>query len=281
VNCWRGKGEEVAAKLEATIAGGRPSVDITLGGEPYNYPRWRKMGILEKFIDIVPGVKNMDKGMYSKFGDWMLPGNNGVTPAYNTKKVPAAEAPRSWDDLLDPKWKGKLVITTDMKVWTTLALAEGGWGIEKTENFLTKLKQQQLSWGASHTSAHTLLIAGDYSIHGESYVYHTLQAQEKGAPVEWSRVSPVAITGPSMALQKKAPHPNATRLFLEWVFSPQGLAVYEKTTFFGAAFPGAGTHLSKALEGLPLVYRTEEGEIKSVDMGLDKRFAKILGATPD
>ena len=43
VNYWRGKGEEVAAKLEAEIAGGRSSVDITLGGEPYNYPRWRKM----------------------------------------------------------------------------------------------------------------------------------------------------------------------------------------------------------------------------------------------
>ncbi len=281
VNYWRGKGEEVAAKLEAEVAGGRAAVDMTLGGEPYNYPRWRKMGILEKYTDIIPGFKSMDKRMFSKFNDWAQPGNNGATPAYNTNKVSAAEAPKSWEDLLDPKWKGQLALTTDVKVWVTLALEEGGWGIEKTEDFLRKLKQQQPIWAASHTTGHTLMITGEFKIFGESYVYHTLQAKDRGAPVEWSRVKPVTVTGPSLALLKKAPHPNAARLLLEWIFSPRGLVVYDKVTYYGAASPGSGTRLAKALEGLPLVYRTEEGEIKAVDMGLEKRFSKILGTRPD
>src|SRR3990172_4709105 len=47
VTYWRGKGEEVAANLEAELSGRHHSVDIILGGEPYNYPRWRKMGAFE------------------------------------------------------------------------------------------------------------------------------------------------------------------------------------------------------------------------------------------
>ena len=115
----------------------------------------------------------------------------------------------------------------------------------------------------------------------ESYVYHTLQSRDKGAPVQWSRVSPVLVTGPSLTLSKRAPHPNAAKLFIEWLFSPQGLLKYDEITYFGAAFPGSGTRLSKALEGLSLVYRSEEGTIKAVEMGLAKRFAKIVGASGD
>jgi ABC-type Fe3+ transport system substrate-binding protein len=282
VNYWRGKGEEIASKLEGEYAGGRPSGDISLGGEPYNYPRWRKMGMLDKFTDIIPGMQKMDKRNYSRYGDWIQPGNNGVTPHYNTNKVSAAEAPKSWEDLLNPKWKGQLSITTDPKVWVTLAVEEGGWGLERTEDFLRKLKQQQLIWSSGHSTGHSLLIAGDFKILGEDYVYHTLLAKEaKGAPVEWSRVRPVPVTGPSIALMKKAPHPNAAKLLLEWLFSPQGILLYDKITYYGVATPGSGTRLSKALEGLPLVYRTEEGIIKSIDMGLEKRFADILGARPE
>ncbi len=180
---WRGKGEEVAAKLEAEIAGGRSSVDITLGGEPYNYPRWRTMGIMERFTDIIPGIKTKDKRMYSKYGDWAQPGNNGVTPAYNTNKVSAAEAPKSWEDLLDPKWKGQITLTPDVKAWVTLALEEGGWGIEKTEDFLRKLKEQKPIWVSSRPGATSLLIAGEFKIMGETYLQYIFQNQAKGAPV--------------------------------------------------------------------------------------------------
>ena len=110
----------------------------------------------------------------SKYGDWAISGENAVTPQYNTKLVSAAEAPKSWGDLLDPKWKGKIGITTDMKVWTTLALEEGG-----------------------------------------------------------------------------------------------------------SASPSSGTRMAKELEGLPVVYQTEEGIVKAIDMGLDKRFSKLLGLAQD
>ena len=71
-------------------------------------------------------------------------GNNAITPQYNSRLVSAAEAPRNWEDLLNPKWKGSIGLAPNMRPWFTLALGEGGWGVEKTEDFLRKLRQQQI-----------------------------------------------------------------------------------------------------------------------------------------
>ena len=281
VNHWRSQGAEMGAKLEQEYTAARSTVDILQGGEHFNYPRWRKMGLMVKFTDTIPGIGNVDKRMYSKYGDWAIPGNNATTPQYNTKLVSAAEAPKSWQDLLDPKWKGQIgVPASSIKQWAVLALAEGGWGMEKTENFLKRLKEQDPKFGAGYSATHALLIAGEFKIQAQGYVYHIFQSQKKGAPVNWSRVDPIMITGPAFLMSKNAPHPNAANLFLEWLFSPQGLLLWDKITMNGAAFPGAGTMTSKALEGLNLIYRTEETELKTIETNAINRFAAILGVTP-
>ena len=281
VEYWRGDGEAIASKVEAEFNGGRHTVDFLQGGEPGNYPRWRKIGIIEKFTDIIPAIEKLDKRMYGKNNDWVAVASIISSPTYNTKLVSAAEAPKSWEDLLNPKWKGKLGVTTDMKVWTNLALGEGkSWGITKTEEFLAKLKRDQnLIFAASHPVGHTMVISGEVEILADNYVRFVLLDKEKNAPVEWARVSPLSISGPSITLQKKAPHPNAARLFLEWLLSPQGLLLYEEKTRSGAAFPGTGTKTSKLVEGMPLVVRTEETLLKIQELGLDEKFAAILGVT--
>ena len=98
-----------------------------------------------------------------------------------------------------------------------------------------------------------LLIAGEYPILVENYWFQLTQPKKKGAPVDWIKVKPGPITGSSFSLQKKAPHPNAAMLYLEWQFSPQGLAIFDEFIGKGVPFPGAGTRVSKWLEGVPLV----------------------------
>ena len=281
VDYARQSSAEKATKLEAEHAIGRVTFDVMQGGEPIYYPRWRGMGVLEKFTDFVPGIGRIPKTMYSRHGDWMQAGNNAIVPMFNTKQVSPAEAPKKWEDMLDPKWKGKMAMTADMKGWSVLALTDNGWGIEKTEDFLKKLKQQQLIWASGHTAGHNLLIAGEFKVMVEGYLYHCLQSQKKGAPVEWVRTSPVPITGQAFTLMKKAPHPNAARLFIEWQFSSQGLKVYEATTQQGAIFPGAGTRQAQLVEGLVLAPRTEEILQKSIELRLEERFGNILGVTPE
>ena len=135
-------------------------------------------------------------------------------------------------------------------------------------------------WTPGHTAGHNLLIAGEFKVLCEDQWYHVRASREKGAPVDWVRVDPAPITGSSFTFVKNAPHPNSARLFLEWQFSLPGLMTFEAVTGKGAAFPGSGTRQSKALEGLNLVYRTEEGIIKAGEMNLEKKFADILGVTP-
>lgn len=267
-------------KLEAEHGVGRLTVDLCDAGELTSYPRWRETGLVEKYTDVIPSLEKKDKRTYSKYGDWAQLGNNVIVPMYNTKMVSAAEAPRTWDDLLDPKWKGKIGMTADMKSWYTLALGEGGWGIEKTEDYLRKLKQQNIIWAPGQPAGHSLLLAGEYKIMAWNYLRYILRPQKKGEPANWARVPGLPITGGTFVFTKKAPHPNAARLFIEWLFSPQGLAAYERITGYGDATPGSGTELSKVLDGIPLVFRTEEVLLKAGELGLVQRFANILGIQP-
>lgn len=281
LNYWRGQDLERVTRFETEHAIGRVSFDIMEGGAPENFPRWREKGMPDKYTDIIPGIERWDRNSYSKYGDWTMPENTPMVPMYNTKLVSAAEAPKKWEDLLDPKWKGKIALTPDMKVWYMLAMDEKGWGIARTEDFLKRLKLQQPIWTQGHSAGHSLLEAGEFSIMGEDYFRYIFQSQKKGAPVNWCKVNPIPVPGSYYLLAKKGEHPNAARLFLEWFLSPQGLAACEGITGKGAAFHGAGTRQANALEGQTLIYKTEEMIVKAANLGLIDRFAKILGVTPE
>ncbi len=125
-----------------------------------------------------------------------------------------------------------------------------------------------------------LLIAGEFKVFAEGFLDHVLTNQERGAPIDWSKANPVIITGTGLSPLKKASHPNTSSLFLEWIFSPQGLLAYEKDTGKGAAIPGSGTRTSKLIEGLDLIYQTENSTQKIIDLGLNEKFSNILGITP-
>ncbi len=278
VEYWRAQTEEIATKIEMEFSANRRTVDVVLGGDTSNFPRWRKMGILEKFTDLIPGREKWDKRYYSASGDSAQAGSNALTPQYNTNLVSAAEVPRSWEELLNPKWKGQLGTQTDPRTWWTIALAEGGWGLEKTIDFVTKLKAQKPNMVTGPSQGHALLIAGNFKIYTNNNLRHVLLSRKKGAPVDWCRVNPIIITGPSVIMPAKAPHTNAARLFVEWFLSPDGRRVDEQFSGYGFADAGSGSKLSEILKGHTLVIRTEEVILKAVEMGLDNKFTEMLVA---
>jgi iron(III) transport system substrate-binding protein len=279
IDYWRGRGEEIAAKLEAEFAGGRLSVDFCYGGAPENNPRWAKMGMLERYTDIIPGIDKLDKRRYGVRGDWVIPGLAPKTPQYNTGLVSPAEAPKSFDDMLNPKWRGQMGVEVESENWATLALSEGGWGLEKTQNYLMKLKELNPRFIQGGSAAHSLLVAGEFKIMAMGNLRHVIVSQEKKAPVDWIRVNPVLVTGPAYILMKKASHPNAARLFLEWQFSHQGLPVWANVSQHYV--PGIVDQMSKYLEGMHLIIRTEEVVLKGIEMGVIKKFNKLLYGIED
>ncbi len=277
VDFWGTNNTEIATKMEAEHIAGRCSVDILQGGDPENLPRWREKGWITKFTEIIPGIEKKPKSSYSKFGDAAQAGQTTYTPQYNTKLVSATEAPRSWEDLLNPRWKGQLVLGTTPRAWVTLALADGGWGIGKTEEFLAKLRRQEPIWVSGPTAGLTLVIAGESKILADGLFHSYVLAIQKGAPIEWCRVHPIVVAGAYISLPTKAPNPNSARLFMEWLLSPQGSIQYERITNQGSPLPGSGTKTSKLLEGFNFCIRDEEVILKSAALNLEERFKEILG----
>ena len=276
VEYWRGESEEASSKLEQEFNSKRRTVDVASGPGEVNFPRWRKMGLFEKFTDLIPGIEKWDKQFYSSWGDTAVPGSQGTTPQYNAKLVSPAEAPKSWEELLNPKWKGQLGMPTDSRSWWTIALAEGGWGVEKTLDFVTKLKAQEPKMQKGPPQGHALLIAGDFKIFTNNFIRHVILSRAKGAPVDWCRVNPIILSGPNIFMPVNGPHPNAARLFLEWYLSPEGLRVHERVTGLGSAMPGSGSKLSEVVKGHTFAVRTEKVVAKAVEMGLDDKFSKII-----
>ena len=122
--------------------------------------------------------------------------------------------------------------------------------------------------------------SGEFKIDANDYLHNILNSQEKKAPVAWIKASPAVVIGVQFNLLKNAPNPNAAKLFMEWITSPQGMVFWDKITGQGAPFPGSKTRMANLLKGVPLCVSTEEAIQKIIDMGLVGRYGKVLGIAP-
>ena len=147
--------------------------------------------------------------------------------AYNTQMVSAADAPKSFKDLLDPKWKGKLVKAHPGYSGTILTSTfqtsrELGW------EFFEKLAAQQVMQVQSSTDPPRKVTAGERPVMVDGNEYNVFIGQERGAPIAivYPTEGTPLVIGPS-GVMKNAPHPNAARLYHAWSFSleAQQLAV--------------------------------------------------------
>lgn len=152
-----------------------------------------------------------------------------LTTTYNTDLVPADQAPKTYEDLLDPRWKGKMV-------WSDTRGVSGPPGFignilmtmgqDKGMDYLTKLSGQQIARNpGSQRAAIDKVIAGQYELGLMTYNHHAVISAAKGAPIAWIKMEPLVANLGAIALVKGAPHPNAAKLFLEFLFSDEGAKV--------------------------------------------------------
>ncbi len=146
--------------------------------------------------------------------------------AYNTELVKAEEAPKSFADLLDPKWKGKLSLDTRPNRFIPSLLQE--WGENRAMDYFKKLAAQEPVLVRGHTAAAQLLAAGQHHVLIEPFAYSTLSLKHQGAPIEvtWQKEFVPGSHGAPIALLKEAPHPHAALLFYEFLLSEAGQQVY-------------------------------------------------------
>ena len=142
---------------------------------------------------------------------------------YNTRSVPAHEAPKSWEDLLAPRWKEKFAMDESDVEWYAAMLDY--LGAEKGSAFMRSLAQQNPQFRRGHSLLAKLLIAGDFPL-ALVHAAEMDEARRAGAPVDWVRTLDPVITSPSqVAVSARAPHPNAGRLLVDLLLSAEGQAL--------------------------------------------------------
>jgi ABC-type Fe3+ transport system substrate-binding protein len=160
-----------------------------------------------------------------------------LTPGLNTSLVPAAQRPKSYDDLLTPYWKGKIAMKPNDLSGATGLVANvlTFMGEERGMDYLRKLSKQDIKLvNASARAILDQVIAGEYSMALQIFNHHAAISAEKGAPVDWVRLSPVTVTPDLVALTKGSPHPNAGLLFVEFMASKEGQDVFQKANYLPA-----------------------------------------------
>ncbi|HLQ25331.1 MAG TPA: extracellular solute-binding protein [Acidiferrobacterales bacterium] len=205
-------GQEYGSKIYAA--------DVVNSSDAAHFIVWKRDGWLAPYVpeDVAkyfpPEHKDPD-GMYATWRVTLSP------IGYNTKLVKSSEAPKSFADLLDPKWKGKIVKAhpgySGTIVTSTFQTARDlGW------DYFDKLGKQAVMQVQSSTEPPKKLAQGERAIMADGNEYNLFLLKEKGAPVEivYAAEGTPIIASPAAVL-KNAPHPNAARLLQSYLFSSE------------------------------------------------------------
>jgi iron(III) transport system substrate-binding protein len=196
------------------------AVDVVNSSDAAHLIVWRREGILTPFVpeDVAKHYPAEHKDAEGLFASFRI----GLSIiAYNTNLVKAEEAPKSFADLLDPKWSGKMVkahpgYSGTIMTATFQLQRDLGWG------YLEKLAQQKVMQLQSASDPPKKLALGERAVQADGNEYNIFQIKEGGGPVEpvYATEGTPLVIGPN-AVFKNAPNPNAARLFQCFCFSPE------------------------------------------------------------
>jgi ABC-type Fe3+ transport system substrate-binding protein len=171
-------------------------------------------------------------------GRWTAMNLFFLTTGYNTNQVPAADVPKTFADLLDPKWKGKIAWTNDPTpqgppgfIYNILTVMGQDKGMDYLRRFAA---QEPVFIPASQRVVLDKVVAGEYPIGVMTFNHHAAISARDGAPVAWIRMEPLLETINLIALLKDAPHPNAARLLVEFILSEDGQKVLAENDYVPA-----------------------------------------------
>jgi len=221
----RAGGERIFSRVAQEYAAGLHIPDAVSTGDAAQFIAWKRSGLLAAYVpdDVakhIPAEHRDRDGLYATVRSSLC------VIAYNTQLVSSGEAPKSFADLLDPKWKGKIVkahpsYSGTIMTSTYQMVRELGWG------YLEKLAQQELLQIQSATDTPKKVVLGERPVMADGNESNVLLLKEAGQPIEliYPSEGTPSIVQPS-AVFAAAPHPNAARLFQSYLFSLEGQELF-------------------------------------------------------
>ncbi len=178
---------------------------------------FNRSGVLARYT---PQANVFYRKEFKEEGFWTTVYYNTYVTGYNTRLVAARSLPKTYNDLLDPTWKGKLMMEGTKAEWFAGMLQI--MGQERGLKYMRELAKQQPSPREGHELLAQLVAAGEGVIDVNIPAASVERMKERGAPIDWTALgdAPAVMVGIGIAAQ--APHPNAAKVFLDFALSREG-----------------------------------------------------------
>jgi len=255
---------DVGKLVSHAATGVPPEWDLMVIIDALHGPLWqRKLHVAYDYraLGIDPRTIHYDNGTVSI-------ANQIVLPAYNPKTLSEKDAPKKWEDLLDPKWKGKIGVPTATGQIDFLAIQ---WGEEKFMNFVRALAKQEpipgkLAELVTRLEIGEILLTSTLT---DSFIHRT---KATGSALAHAQVQPVVSPAYHAGVLKGSPHPNAAHLFALFLTSLEAQKIWQRYGGQSSAFI-PGTEMHRYVQGKSVIYLNQK------DVGLVNKMVDEIGKT--
>ena len=213
VQVWRASNQDIIQRAVAESRAGRCPADVISSGTPALEPLYR-----ERLLQPVksPTTGELMPQALRPHGAWVGVSVNIIAGAYNTDLVKPDDVPKSYDDLTNPRWKGRLAIEAEDVDWFAALL--GRLGEEKgAALFRDIVRTNGISTRIGHTLIANMVVAGEVPLAMTVYSYKPEQLARAGAPIRALYLTPLVALATGVSVTRCAPHPNAAVLFYEFM----------------------------------------------------------------
>lgn len=223
VSMWRASGEKVVQRALTEAHAGRYALDV-LESDGVEMEILHREKLLAEFDS--PAFTHIPAAAFPPHREYVPDRFNFFTIAYNTDLVKPDQVPASYEDLLDPRWAGKIGIEAgDFDWFGGLVKAMGE---EKGMAFFQQLAQSHPQVRSGHTLISELVAAGEIPIAADVYNHAVERLSKKGAPIKWKALQPALGRPSAVGLARRAPHPHAALLFADFMLSQEGQTLIKK-----------------------------------------------------
>jgi ABC-type Fe3+ transport system substrate-binding protein len=230
IEFFRGNAERLVQKMFAEYQAKRYDVDIIDG--TVSPTMVRRANLLQRFYS--PMLADYPTDLKDPQGFWGTTNLYFFASGYNTRMIKLTEVPKTYEDLLNPRWKGQMMWSTSRGSGAPIFIGTilSTMGPEAGKAYLQKLKAQNIAKStASNRQILDLTIAGEYPLALQIFNHHAYISKTAGAPVDWQPHEPVTATIQTVALAKNSPHPHAAMLLLDFAMSEKGQKVFQQSNY--------------------------------------------------
>jgi iron(III) transport system substrate-binding protein len=208
--------EKLLAKVLTEARAKKLSADVLQTVE-FSMYIFNRSGVLSRYVPQSNSIYSPD---FKQEGFWTTVYYNPYVVAYNTKLVPARVIPKTYDDLLDPKWRGKMMMEGTKADWFAGMLQI--MGEERGLKYMRALSSQQPQLREGHELLAQLVAAGEGALDINIPASSVDRFKDKGAPIDWVALGAAPAIMVGIGLSAQAVHPNAAKLFIEFALSREG-----------------------------------------------------------